>query len=77
MPREDEADDRQEEDDGGEDDDDAADDEAASGLLRDLLRSEGDVWNRVGGGEMGQVHGLIASVNGAGGSVGAAGDCEV
>jgi hypothetical protein len=25
-----------------------------------LLRSEGDVGDRVGGGEMGQVHGLIA-----------------
>jgi len=77
VSREDEADDRQEKDDGGEDDDDATDDEAASGLLRDLLRSEGDVGDRVGGGEMRQVHGLIASVNGAGGSVGAASPGEV
>ncbi len=77
VPREDEADDHQEKDDGSEDDDDATDDEAASGLLRELLRSEGDVGDRVGGGEMRQVHGLIASVNGAGGSVGAASASEV
>jgi hypothetical protein len=61
----DEADDGEENDEGGEDDGDATEDEFAFGLLRGLLRGEGLVWDYVGVCEMGQTHGLIASVNGA------------
>jgi hypothetical protein len=36
------------------------------GLLGGLLRGEGFVWDDVGVCEVGEVHGLIASVNGVG-----------
>ena len=64
VARCDEADDGEENDEGGEDDDDAAEDAFALGLLRGLLRGEGLVRDYVGVCEMGQTHGLIASVNG-------------
>jgi hypothetical protein len=49
---------------GGEDDDDAAENAAAFSLDGRLLRGEGFVWDDVGVCEVGEVHGLIASVNG-------------
>ena len=61
----DEADDGEEDDQGGEDDGDAAEEAAASGLPRGFLGSERLVGNYVSGGEVGEIHGLIASVNGA------------
>jgi hypothetical protein len=51
---------------GGEDEDDAEEEAAAKGLLGGLLRGEGFVWDDVGVCEVGEVHGLIASVNGVG-----------
>jgi hypothetical protein len=60
----DEADDGDEQDEGGEDDDDADEDAAAPGLEGGLLGSEGVVGDDVGVGEVGQTHGLMASVNG-------------
>jgi hypothetical protein len=61
-----EADYGDENDEGGEGDDDAAEDAAAFGLQRGLLGGEGLVGYYVGIGEMGETHGLMASVNGAG-----------
>jgi hypothetical protein len=49
----------------GESDDDAPEDAAAFGLQRGFFGGEGFVGDYVGVGEMGQIHGLIASVNGA------------
>jgi hypothetical protein len=60
----DEADDGEENCEGGDDDGDAAEEAAAVGLLRGLLRGEGRVGDDVGICEMGEAHGLIASVNG-------------
>jgi hypothetical protein len=50
----------------GEDDDGAADDAPAVGLPRGFLRGERFVRDDVGVCEMGEAHGLIASVNGGG-----------
>jgi hypothetical protein len=61
----DKADDGDENDEGGEDDGDAAEDASSFGLEGCLLWSERLVRDNVGGGEVGEVHGLIASVNGA------------
>jgi hypothetical protein len=61
----DEAADGDEDDERGEGDDDAAEDATAFGLQRGLLRGERLVGNYIGVGEMGEAHGLIASVNGA------------
>jgi hypothetical protein len=60
----DEADDRDEDDEGGQDEGDAAEEAAALGLQRGLLRSKRLVGDDIGRGEVGEVHGLIASVNG-------------
>ena len=49
----------------GESDDDAPEDAAAFGLQRGFFGGEGFVGDYVGVSEMGQIHGLIASVNGA------------
>ena len=65
VARGDEADDGNEDDERGEDDDDTAEDAAALGLQRGLLGGKRLVRDYVGIGEMGQTHGLIASVNGA------------
>ena len=62
-----EADDGDEDDEGGEDDEEPAEDAAAFGLQRGFFGSEGFVGDYVGVGEMRQVHGLIASVNGVDG----------
>jgi len=59
----DEADDGDEDDERRESDDDAAEDAAARGLQCGLFGGEGLVGDYVGVGEMGQTHGLIASVN--------------
>jgi hypothetical protein len=67
VARGDEADDGEENYEGGEDDGDAAEEAAVFGLQGGLLRGERFVWDDVGVCEMGEVHGLIASVNGAGG----------
>ncbi len=61
----DEADDGEQDDEGDEDDGDAAEDAAAFGLEGLLLWSERLVGDDFGGREVGEVHGLIASVNGA------------
>jgi hypothetical protein len=62
----DEADDGEENYEGSEDDGDAADEASAVGLPRSLLRAEGFVWDHVRICEMGEAHGLVASVNGGG-----------
>jgi len=67
VARGDEADDGEENDEGGEDDGDAAEEAAAVGLPGRLFWSERLVGDDVGRGEVGEVHGLIASVNGADG----------
>ena len=67
VARGDEADDGDKDDEGGEDDGGAAEEEFALGLSCGLLRGEGFVRDDVGVCEIGQTHGLIASVNGAGG----------
>jgi hypothetical protein len=64
VARDNQADDGGENDEGDEDDDDAAEDAAAFGLDGRLLWGEGFVWDDVGVCEVGEVHGLIASVNG-------------
>jgi hypothetical protein len=63
----DETDDNDKDDESREDDDGAAEDASTSGLQRSLFGGEGLVWNDFGIGEMRQTHGLVASVNGAGG----------
>jgi hypothetical protein len=65
----DEADDGGKDEEGGEDDGDAAEEAVAGGLSRSLFGGEGFVWDYVWICEMGETHGLIASVNGAGWAV--------
>jgi hypothetical protein len=61
-----EADDGEENDEGSEGDYDATEEAAAFGLEGGLLWGEGLVGDDVGGGEVGEVHGFTASVNGVG-----------
>ena len=63
------ADDGEEDCEGGDDDGDAAEETAALGLQCRLLRAEGQVRDHIGVCEMGEAHGLIASVNGVGGGL--------
>lgn len=74
VTRGDEADDGDEDDEGGESDDDAPEDAAPFGLERGFFGGEGFVGDYVRVGEMGQVHGLIASVNGVDGETSCAAD---
>jgi len=77
MARPEGADDDDQEDEGGEGDDDAEEDAATSGVERCLFGGEGGVGDYVGVGEMGQTHGLMASVNGAGGERAVANWCRL
>jgi hypothetical protein len=64
LAGDDKADDSEENCQGGDDDGDAAEEATARGLPRDLLRGEGRVRDHIGVCEVGEAHGLIASVNG-------------
>ncbi len=64
LAGDDKADDSEENCQGGDDDGDAAEEATARDLPRGLLRGEGCVWDHIRVGEMGEAHGLIASVNG-------------
>jgi hypothetical protein len=61
------ADDRDKNHERGERDEDSTEDSAAFGLPRGFFGGEWLVGNYIGISEMGKAHGLIASVNGAGG----------